>query len=107
MPSRKNRMMHKKKDKYWHLPERRNVNVGEYCSLAECCRQVRKAAEKDVMAMTWSNILGAGMPPIKIPELECGNQYSGLNNSTGEYETFEVCSVAIMQVMFSTMKRIK
>lgn len=77
-----------RKNKYNKFPPRINVKVGERCDLRQCCRQVRKDAQKQLNHKT-----------AYFTEV-----FEGLNNETGEMEQFvPICSVN----NYLTVKRIK
>lgn len=92
-----------RKNKYNNFPPRLNVPVGGVCALCQCSRQIRKAAHPYVIGQTTCNRLGF---PIQVPLICPGMKFTGLNNQTGEEETFEVRSVLINFPQFSVVRRI-
>jgi hypothetical protein len=93
-----------RKNKYNSFPARQQVPVGGLCLLCQCSRQIRKAARPFVQGKKLNNSLGFS---AVFPILEPGMKFTGVNNITGEEETFEVRSVLIMQPHLSTVERIK
>lgn len=97
-------MSRSKKNKYSGYPPRTNVPVGGVCSLAQCNRQIRNAARPFVLETELRDDLGF---PAYFPRISPGMEFSGLNNQTGEMETFRVTSVPLLKPEFSGMERIK
>ena len=93
-----------RKNKYNNLPPRIQVPVGGVCSLIQCSRQIRKAAEPFCKGRKISHALGF---PASFPLLEIGMEFTGVNNITGEEETFRVRSVLILYPDRSSVERIK
>lgn len=97
-------MRKNKNNKYHSFPRRINIPVGGVCSLAQCNRQIRKAAQPFVQGKVVTHSLGF---PALFPKISPGMEFTGLNNQTGEIETFRVTSVPVFKPEFSGMLRIK
>lgn len=90
--------MSRKNNKYRNFPARKQVPVGGLCLLVECCRQVRKAAQPFVQGLRrWYPGRSGGRmgSPALTPKIKPGMIFSGINNLTGEKETFRITSIPI------------
>jgi len=93
-----------KNNKYHKFPPRKQVPVGGVCLLCQCNRQVRMAARPFVKGKSISHALGF---PAAMPLLSPGMIFKGVNNLTGEEESFKVQCVLILNPERSSVERIK
>jgi len=95
-------MSNNNKNKYYKFPPRKQVPVGGVCLLCQCNRQVRKAAQPFVRGMGFPALAWARMPLISP-----GMVFTGVNNLTGEEESFKVHRAFISMPDRSSVERIK